>query len=202
MSFYDKRTFILNAVKYLRQASHYSVRGLCPLEIEKIVTELSVKMRNPITHLISTFFFIPYNKFFQSSILLESPIFALLSSSLLWDSFISFMEKIETVRRKLAQLPLPNPLTSFIFLPLLYPHIIMEEIPPSNPRLILLTTLDPNSSSLLGRLSLLIIPSVFSFSGISNHSFSTSSFPLWIKCSQTSPIVKKKKSLNPTFPSC
>ena len=110
------------------------------------------------------------------------------------------MEKIETVRRKLAQLPLPNPLTSFIFLPLLYPHIIMEEIPPSNPRLILLTTLDPNSSSLLGRLSLLIIPSVFSFSGISNHSFSTSSFPLWIKCSQTSPIVKKKKIPQPYFP--
>lgn len=73
----------------------------------------------------------------------------------------------------------------------------MEEIPPSNPRLILLTTLDPNSSSLLGRLSLLIIPSVFSFSGISNHSFSTSSFPLWIKCTQTSPIVEKKKK-NPS----
>lgn len=81
MSFYDKRTFILNAVKYLRQASHYSVRELCPLEIEKIVTELSVKMRNPITHLISTFFFIPYKKFLQSfSVLLGSPIFALLSS--------------------------------------------------------------------------------------------------------------------------
>lgn len=78
---YDKRTFILNAVKYLRRASHYSVRELCPLEIEKIVTELSVKMRNPTTHLISTFFFIPYKTFFQSfSIVLESPIFALSSS--------------------------------------------------------------------------------------------------------------------------
>ena len=78
---YDKRTFILNAVKYLWQASHCSLRELCPLEIEKIVTELSVKMRNLITYLISTFFFIPYKKFFQSfSILLEPPIFALSSS--------------------------------------------------------------------------------------------------------------------------
>lgn len=98
---YDKCTFILNSVKYLWQAIHYSVRELCPLEIEKIVIELSVKMRNPTTYLISTSFFIPYTLFFQSfSILLESPIFVLILC-LLWDSFISFTEKIEAVRRNL-----------------------------------------------------------------------------------------------------
>ena len=100
-SYDDKCTFILNSVKYLWQAIHYSVRELCPLEMEKIVIELSMKMRNPTTYLISTSFFIPYKKFFQSfSILLESPTFALILS-LLRDSFISFTEKTEAVRRNL-----------------------------------------------------------------------------------------------------
>ena len=94
------------------------------------------------------------------------------------------MDRIETVPRKLAQLPLPNPSVNILHLPASpvspyyngrNPSLQSKAHPPD-------CTLDPNSSSLLGRLSLLIIPSVFSFSDISNHSFSTSSFPLRIRC--------------------
>lgn len=67
-SYDDKRTFILNSVKYLWQAIHYSVRELCPLEMEKIVIELSMKMSY-----LSHFYLLFHSLQEVFSVLLNSP---------------------------------------------------------------------------------------------------------------------------------